>query len=94
MWKFGRLEAEAKMRRVVQAAVRDGEEAVAAAAAADLPPEPPKREKKSMFGSIVGSISKQFAAPTPVEKAVAAFKNKKLDAIEAMGKIFQEEGQT
>ena len=45
-----------------------------------------------MFGSIVGSISKTFASPTEVERKVTAFKTEKLDIIEAMGKIFMEEG--
>ena len=85
MWKYGRIEAESKMRRVVQATVRDGEEQLLAELAAKAPTPPPvaKKEKKSMFGGIIGSISKQFASPTAAEEAVAEVRSRKLDAIEA-----------
>lgn len=90
LWKLGRVEAEAKMRRVVTNAWRHGEDEImaeqraqeAAAAAA---------QKKSLFGSVVGSISKSLAAPTPAERKLATLRAKRLEAIEAIGVIFQQE---
>jgi hypothetical protein len=93
IWKLGRVEALAKMRRVVANAWRDGEdvylaeqrkqEAAAAAAAA--------HQKKSVFGSMMNSISKTLASPTEAERKLALFRARKLEIIEAIGTIFVQE---
>ena len=49
MWKFGRLEAEAKMRRVVQATVRDGCDEVEAQVTFPKPIQPIQKNNPRPF---------------------------------------------
>jgi hypothetical protein len=80
------VEAEGKMRRVVFSVVQAPVEPPAAAPSPP-PPAAKAEPKRGLFGSLAASVSKAVSSQkTPAEEHRAAVLNRRVDAIEAIGR--------